>query len=56
MIYAKIVNGIVVNTQVIEEGDSLDPAFTWVNITNLEPQPGRDWTYDGETFAPPQGA
>jgi hypothetical protein len=53
MIYAKIDNGVVVNTQIVVEGNVFDPAFTWVDISEEEPMPGIGWAYDGDVFTPP---
>lgn len=49
--YALIENGIVTNVVVAPEG--------WpngVNVTTLTPRPSIGWTFDGETFAPPEEA
>jgi hypothetical protein len=47
--------GTVVNMQIINTGDPLDPNFTWVDVTTMTPQPGMTWTYDGTNFIPPPG-
>jgi hypothetical protein len=49
--------GTVVNAQVINPSDPLDPNFTWVDVTNMVPQPGVTWTYtlSTQTFTPPLG-
>lgn len=40
-----------------EDGDSRVlygyPPEVWVEITDLNPQPGNNWQYDGEQFSPP---
>lgn len=53
-VYAKIQNGVVVNTQLIGSGDALDPAFTWVDLTGKSCTNGV-WIsvgtqYDGTNF------
>lgn len=45
--------GIVVNVQMLDSDDLLDPNFTWVDISNLSPRPDIDWTYDGANFTSP---
>jgi hypothetical protein len=50
---AKIHNGLVINTQVIEPEDDLERCYNWINITGLCPMPGVGWTYDGASFSPP---
>jgi hypothetical protein len=52
-IYAVIQNGVVINTQVLMSTDVQDPQFTWIVITNLVPQPGIGWSYDGQNFTSP---
>ncbi len=42
--------GIVVNTQLVESTDVLDSSFTWVDITNISPQPHTGWAYNGTSF------
>lgn len=29
------------------------PDLIWIDVTDLDPQPGQQWTYDGTTFAAP---
>jgi len=57
-VYAKIDMssnpGPVVNTQVVNENDYLDPGFTWVDVSDMVPQPCIGWTYDGANFIEPQ--
>lgn len=52
-VYAKIENGLVVNTQVAQPSDYFDPNDIWIDITNIDPQPCRGWTYDGTNFIDP---
>jgi uncharacterized protein with von Willebrand factor type A (vWA) domain len=54
MTYALIKDGKVVNT--IEADDSFINQISsqydaCVNITSLDPMPGKDWDYDGTSFA-----
>jgi len=55
--YAKIDTNqnpnLVVNIQLMQQGDYQDPAFLWVDVTNTVPQPGIGWTYSGGVFTPP---
>lgn len=51
--YAKIQNGIVINTVLAPSTDPQDAAFTWVDITNLTPPPSIGWDYDGSIFTAP---
>lgn len=63
MIYAQIVNGVVVNTIILNDSSLLylflnDPTtespFDYVlQINNLYPRPGINWTFDGIIFSPP---
>lgn len=52
-IYAKIYNGSIVNIQEQDEVDAQDPAFVWIDISNLSPQPAIGWLYDGSSFSAP---
>ena len=52
-IYALIQSGVVVNTVVAEDGDAKDNAYPWVDVTNVDPRPSHNWTYDGNTFTDP---
>lgn len=54
-VYAKIQDDVVINTQVINDGDLLDPSFVWIDITDMSPQPFRGCGYDGENFTFPEG-
>lgn len=55
--YAKIDNSqnpsVIVNIQIINEEDFLDPAFDWVNIEGLLPFPKIGWTYSEGVFSKP---
>lgn len=58
MVYAKIQNGIVVNTQIMSATDPQDPNFTWVDVTNTQCTDGSGvqigcTTSDNQTFNPP---
>lgn len=52
--YAKIQNGIVVNTQIASSTDTFDSAFIWIIITNLTCIDGTGiqigCSYDGTNF------
>jgi len=54
--YAKIQNNIVVNTQVMESTDIMDPNFIWVDVTIVKCPDGSGiqigCTYDGTNFGP----
>jgi hypothetical protein len=56
MKYAKIQNGVVVNIQMIGQGDFLDPTFTWVDVDAVTAVDGSwvgiGYTYDGTNFTP----
>lgn len=57
-IYAKIQNGVVVNTQMCLSTDYMDPAYTWVAIAALYCTDGLTavqigCTYDGTNFTAP---
>jgi hypothetical protein len=43
--------GAVLNLQVVNSGDYLDPAFTWVDLAGLDPQPFIWCSYDGTNFS-----
>lgn len=53
--YAKIdmtyTPGTVVRVQIINSTDYMDPTFTWVDITNLSPQPFEWCSYNGTNFS-----
>jgi hypothetical protein len=56
MIYAQILNGIVVNTIVLTD-TNLVSVFSegfdyFIQIGNLTPQPGIGWSYNGTNFTP----
>jgi hypothetical protein len=53
-VYAVIQNGVVVNTILATAKDEQDPQFMWVIITNLSPQPGIGWSFDGLNFTAPE--
>jgi hypothetical protein len=54
--YAKIQSGSVVNIQVCQSTDFMDPSFTWVEIDGLICNDGSPiqigCTYDGTNFYP----
>lgn len=53
-VYAKIQSAIVVDIQLLDTiSDYLDPAFDWVDVTNLIPRPSAGWGYDGNVFTAP---
>jgi len=54
-IWAWIENGEVVNTVYASDSDVKDPKYLWINITNMNPQPGIGWKYDGANFIAPPG-
>lgn len=47
-----IVKGNIVDRVVISDAP-LDAYGVWIDLTNVSPEPGIDWTYDGSAFAPP---
>lgn len=51
--YALIQNGIIINTVMAASTDPQDSNYTWIDITNINPQPGIGWTYDGANFTGP---
>lgn len=56
MIFACIKNGVVENAIVADQKFADFIAPNWdsvVRVDNLNPQPGKDWAYDGETFTEP---
>lgn len=60
MVYAQITNGIVQNTVILEDA-SLESLFSdgfdyFIQIDNLNPQPGIGWGYDGTNFSMPAPA
>ena len=56
-VYAKIDPtqnpNVVVDLQILQNTDPMDPNFTWVDITGMSPQPDIGWTYNGTTFTQP---
>jgi len=52
-IWALIIDGLVVNCIIASEIDAKDSQYTWVDITNLDPRPSPQWTYDGTNFSAP---
>lgn len=56
MIYAQIKNGKIENTIVLDEYSELfiEGYDHLIRIDTVEPRPGVNWTYDGNTFAPPE--
>jgi hypothetical protein len=60
MIFAQILNGIIMNTIILNDL-SLIPLFTegfdsCIRIDQLSIQPSIGWTYDGTNFSPPVGS
>lgn len=51
--FAQISSGYVVNVVIVDDATSLDPAFTWVDLTGVTPAPQIGWSYDGASFAAP---
>lgn len=51
--YATLVDGIVDNIVLADEEDYKDPQFDWVDLTDVNPQPGSGWSYDGNVFTQP---
>jgi len=45
---AEVQNGVVVNTIIVDETVQLGPEF--IDIDNINPQPGIGWTYTDNTF------
>lgn len=43
---------IVVNVQVLNATDYMDPTFTWVDVTDMDPQPGLGYSYSNSLFSP----
>lgn len=46
-----ILNAASIVENVALADDALDPA--WIDLTNLDPQPGPGWSYSEGSFAPP---
>lgn len=53
--FAKIQNGVVVNTQVLQPDDIKDPDFVWIPIDGVQSDDGSwvqiGYTYDGNIFS-----
>jgi hypothetical protein len=47
-----VIKGTVVDCIAIADGP-LDTDGVWVCVDGLDPQPGRDWTYENGVFSPP---
>jgi hypothetical protein len=47
-----VIKGEVVDGIVISDGP-LETDGIWVCVDDVDPQPGPNWSYDGENFAPP---
>lgn len=52
-LFAMIQDGLVVNTVMANSEDEQDPAYLWVDISEVSPTPGVGWSYDGTDFIPP---
>lgn len=57
MVYAQILNGVIINTIVLDD-TSLIPLFakgfdTFIEIDQIPGSPGVGWTYNNGTFTPP---
>lgn len=53
--HALIENGVVTNV-IVWDGQkpySVPQGKTLVDISNLDPKPGKNWTYDGADFTAP---
>jgi len=52
-IYVDVQNGVVVNVSLASTANGDVIPATWVDVTNIIPQPSIGWTYDGKNFTPP---
>ena len=53
-VYAIIENGLVVNTIVADQNFINQNYPDAINITNISPRPGINWTYQNNTFTEPK--
>lgn len=55
MRFAIIENSIVINVIEKETDDNIEDFIpsgaTYINITGMSPEPGKGWSYDGQTFS-----
>jgi hypothetical protein len=49
-----IVKGELVDCVAIAD-EPLDTGALWIDLTGVDPEPGRDWTYKDGVFSPPVG-
>lgn len=47
-----VIKGEIVDGVAIAE-DPLDTGDLWIDLTGVEPEPARDWTYKNGVFSPP---
>ena len=52
-IFAQIQSGVVINTQVMSSTDFQNPAYIWVDITNVVPQPSVGWDFNNGVWTNP---
>jgi hypothetical protein len=52
-VFAVIDTGVVTNVVLAYDSDQKDPAFVWVDVSQMSPQPGIGWAYDGNQFSAP---
>ena len=55
-IFAQIIGPDVANTAVALHRSDLPADQTWIDVTEMTPQPCKGWTYDGQTFIAPARA
>ena len=53
-IWAKILNGLVVNIQMAADSDQKDPDFVWVDLGSNPNGVDIGWSYDGTNLIAPQ--
>lgn len=51
--YAIVIGNIVDGITLADGPLDIGPAYEWIDLTNVKPEPARDWTYKDGVFSPP---
>lgn len=51
--YAVVLGEIVDGVAIADAPLDLGPAHLWIDLTDVNPEPGRDWSYKNGVFSPP---
>lgn len=51
--YALVIGEIVDGVAIADAPLDLGPEYLWIDLTDVNPEPGRDWLYKNSVFSPP---